>query len=227
MILAGWLTTIHLQAQTSLLGDRLRDTFSPSEKRYDTQSMDMETRKLRQTYANPAFYDIARSDSSFQTGCYRSMISASYSNGRVEGDFLPYEGNAFTDFRLTGFGQYSIPSAGTLFGKVQYARGRHKNIGWNAMRHPELYLPYIATDSIGGDFHFEDYHVEGGYAFSLGNWHLGATGFFRGEQAYRKTDPRALNNTTWLNVGIGAARSFGGHLLMLNGSFGRDKQHMS
>lgn len=227
MILAGWLTTIHLQAQTSLLGDRLRDTFSPSEKRYDTQSMDMETRKLRQTYANPAFYDIARSDSSFQTGRYRSMISASYSNGCVEGDFLPYEGNAFTDFRLTGFGQYSIPSAGTLFGKVQYARGRHKNIGWNAMRHPELYLPYIATDSIGGDFHFEDYHVEGGYAFSLGNWHLGATGFFRGEQAYRKTDPRALNNTTWLNVGIGAARSFGGHLLMLNGSFGRNKQHMS
>ena len=68
MILAGWLTVIHLQAQTSLLGDRLRDTFSPSEKRYDTQSMDMETRKLRQTYANPAFYDIARSDSSFQTG---------------------------------------------------------------------------------------------------------------------------------------------------------------
>ena len=129
MILAGWLTTIHLQAQTSLLGDRLRDTFSPSEKRYDTQSMDMETRKLRQTYANPAFYDITRSDSSFQTGRYRSMISASYSNGRVEGDFLPYEGNAFTDFRLTGFGQYSIPSAGTLFGKVQYARGRHKNIG--------------------------------------------------------------------------------------------------
>lgn len=105
------------------------------------------------------------------------MISASYSNGCVEGDFLPYEGNAFTDFRLTGFGQYSIPSAGTLFGKVQYARGRHKNIGWNAMRHPELYLPYIATDSIGGDFHFEDYHVEGGYAFSLGNWHLEATGF--------------------------------------------------
>lgn len=217
-----------LQAQTSLLTERLRGTLSPSEIRYNSRSADMDVRKLRQMYANPAFHELVRQeDSLFRTGRYHSSVSTTYSNGRVEGDFLPYEGNSFEDFRLAGSGEYSLPSAGTLFGSVQYARGKHEGIGWNAMRYSELYLPYISTDSIGGNFHFEDYQVEGGYAFQLAGWMLGVHGSFHGEQAYRKSDPRALNNTTWLNIGIGAARLFNGHLFMLQGGFGRNKQHMS
>lgn len=225
--MGGLFVAVGLQAQTSLLTDRLQRELSPSERRYNSYSMDMDVRKSRQMYANPAFYGLVQADSSFQTGRFNSMISTSYSNGSVEGDFLPYEGNGFNDFRLMGAGQYSIRSAGTLFGMVQYARGEHKNIGWNATRYPELYLPYLSTDSIGGDFHFEDYHVEGGYAFNIADWHFGVNGSFHGEQAHRKTDPRALNNTTWLNIGMGIARQFGGHLFMLNGYFGRNKQHMS
>lgn len=217
-----------LQAQTSLLTERLRGSLSPSETRYNSLSTNMDVRQVKQLYANPAFYELAQAgDSLSHAGKYRSLVSTTYSNGQLKGDFLPYEGSAFEDFQLTGAGEYSLRSAGTLFGSVQYARGKHEGIGWSAMRYPELYLPYISTDSIGGDFQFEDYRVEGGYAFSLAGWTFGVQGAFHGEQAYRKSDPRALNNTTWLNLGIGAARSFKGHLFMLQGGFGRNKQHMS
>ena len=55
---------------------------------------------------------------------------------------------------------------------------------------------------------------------------LGVKGTFYGEQAYRLTDPRALNNTTWLRFNVGVARSIGNHLLMLDAGYGRNKQHM-
>ncbi len=214
-------------AQTSILTERNRSELSPSETRYNRLSTDMNVRKARQLYSNPAFYEVARQDS-FSLGTkYHSFVSTGYSNGDVEGDFLPYEGNAFQDYRLKGVGQYSLKNLGTIFGSVQYSRGKHEQIGWNTMRYPELYLPYVATDSIGGDYKYEDYLVEGGYAFNMSDWTFGVHGSFHGEQAYRKTDPRALNNTTWLTLKLGAARKYNDHLFMLQGSFGRNKQNMS
>lgn len=228
LYLFGLFAVSVLQAQTSLLTERIRRTLSPSETRYNSRAMDMDLRKHRQMYANPAFYRLAQEkDGLLSNGKYRSSVSAVYSNGKTEGDFLPYEGNAFEDVRFMGGGEYSLRSVGKLFGSVQYARGIHKNIGWSAMRYPELYLPYISTDSTGGDYHFEDYQVEGGYAFTLAKWHVGVCGSFHGEQAYRVTDPRALNNTTWLNIGLGIARSFDGHTVMFKGGLGRNKQHVS
>ncbi|MGV2541756.1 hypothetical protein FO502_20695, partial [Bacillus pumilus] len=103
-----------------------------------------------------------------------------------------------------------------LSGRIQYAQGKHRNIGSSAMRLPELYFPYISTDSCGGDFKFDTYFAEGNYAFTLGKWTLGAKASFYGEQAYRPTDPRALNNTTWLRFNAGVARQIGRNLLLFD-----------
>ena len=216
-----------VHAQTTNLFERHREILSPSEKRFNRYAVDMDVRQIGQLYANPVYPELVHNqDSLFRKERYRSVITTGYSTGEVKGDFLPYEGNGFSDYRVQAAGEYSIRSSGTLFGSAQYARGKHENIGWSAMRYPELYLPYISTDSIGGDYEYEDYRVDGGYAFSFDDWTFGVTGSFHGEEAYRKTDPRALNNTTWLNVGAGISRCMNGHLLMAQGSFGRNKQHM-
>ena len=217
-----------VQAQTSMLLERHQEVLSPSEARFNSHAEDMNVRRLRQLYSNPTFYEwVHTKDSTHQAGKYSSSLYTGYAIGDQEGDFLHYEGNGSYDYRIGAFGEYSIRDNGTIFGKVRYARGKHKNVGWSAMRFPELYLPYISTDSIGGDFQFEDYEIEGGYAFTLNEWKLGVYGSFHGEQAHRMSDPRALNNTTWLNIGAGISRMFNGHLLMAQGTFGRNKQHMS
>lgn len=216
------------QERAAHLVERYRTPLSPAEMRYDRLAIDADIRRMRLCYANPAYrHLLPETDSTVFTP--RSIVLLNVADGHMDGDFLPYEGRAFSDIGLNGGGEYTPRSGGgTLFGSVRYARGGHEGIGWSAMRDPERYLPYISTDSTGGDFRFERYAVEGGYAFPLAGWSVGLRGVFSGEQAHRLTDPRALTNTTELRADVGLARRFGaGHLLMLQGSIGRHKQHIS
>lgn len=220
-------TLFAAHAQNGRIADRVQEPLSPSERRFHSILLDGEMSWEQRLESNPAFYELRHAHETFRMGRYRSVLLAGYAGGDQEGDFLPYEGNSSEDFRLVGSGEYSIRSAGTIWGKARYARGKQGGIGWCATRYPELYRPYFSTDSVGGDFHYEDYEITGGYSFRLSDYFLGVYGSFHGEQAHRKSDPRALNNTTWLGLGIGAGRLLNGHLLMMKAGFTRNKQHMS
>lgn len=213
--------------QTGQLLDRTQSSLSPSESDYN-RFVDMDTGQQQQLYSNPAFYEMLyRNGLLYHPMQYKSILSTGYSQGKKKGDYLLAEGNEYSDYRIMGNGEYSIPTAGTLFGSIQYARGKHSNIGWSTIRHPELYQPYVTTDTIGGDYHYEDYQASGGYSFRLGEWYMGAHAWFQGEQAYRKTDPRALNNTTWLGFEAGVGKLFHNHLLMFQAGYERNKQHVT
>lgn len=212
-----------LSAQSLL--DRAGCTLSPSEDRHQALRADIAAESDKTLYANPAFTEwAARHDTLLRH--HTAIVYAGLSGADSEGDFIPYEGRGSTDYRVGAYGEYSTPRSGTLSGCIQYAQGKHRGIGWSATRLPELYFPYVSTDSCGGDFKFDSYYAEGNYGLTLGEWTLGVKGSFYGEQAYRLTDPRALNNTTWLRFGTGAARQVGSHLLMLDLGYGRNKQHM-
>lgn len=216
-------------SQTGTLVNRVRENISPSEERFNAIQFDTESKVQRELYANPAFYELLnqKKDSLWKEQArYKSVLMSGYANGELKGDFLPQEGNKFSDFRLLGAGEYSLAKAGTLFGRVQYVNGSDKNIGWNATRHPEIYAPYISTDSLGGDYRFEDYSIHGGYSFSIKDLFFGLSGQFRGEQAYRRTDPRAVNNTTWLNVKAGVGQVINNHLWMFDMGYESNKQKM-
>lgn len=218
-----------VHAQTETFINRIQEPLSPSEQRYNLITTDIKSTVQKGLYDNPAFYEMLHQNASLLKGERRkkAAVLSGYANGELNGDFLPTEGNKFEDFRVLGTGEYSLDSVGTLFGTVQYSRGKHENIGWNTVRYPDLYLPYITTDSIGGNFNYESYMVKGGYAFKLNKIFLGINGHFKGEQAHRKTDPRAVNNTTWLNVNVGAGYIFNKHVLLLNAGYERNKQHVS
>lgn len=212
--------------QSSHITDHLSPvTLSPQEDRYNAANTDISLNSGRILYANPVFTEWRKSTDSIN-GQHNAIVYAGMAGSDGKGDFIPYEGNGSTDYRVGAYGEYTLPKSGTLSGCIQYSQGKHHNIGWSAMRLPELYFPYISTDSCGGDFKFDSYYAEGNYAFSLKKWTLGIKGTFYGEQAYRLTDPRALNNTTWLRFNVGVARPIGNHLLMLDAGYGRNKQHM-
>ena len=213
----------HLSAQQLL--QHVNHLLSPAEERCYTTNADISLESAQTLYTNPAFTQWRNQNDS--TCCPRTaVVYTAISGSDSEGDFIPYEGNGSNDYRIGAYGEYTTPHSGSLSGCIQYAPGEHRNIGWSAMRHPELYLPYISTDSCGGDFKYYSYYAEGNYGFTLSQWTLGANGSFYGEQAYRLTDPRALNNTTWLRFNMGVARQMGSHLLMMDVGCGRNKQHM-
>ena len=156
----------------------------------------------------------------------RALVSTSYGAGQLDGDFLPYQGRSSYDWRINGYGHKRFGNHGTLYGSVHYASGKHRGISWSAMRYPELFLPYAVTDSTGGDTEYESYSLKGGYSKRLGRWYIGVEGSFDGELAHRMTDPRLLNNITFLRLGAGVGRTLGdGHSLMMRGWYTRTKQY--
>ena len=205
--------------------DRVNNPLSPAEERYKSTQADLQLLSTAELYANPAYtqWNNQRDSTRNQRS---AIVYAGMSGADSKGDFLPYEGNGSTDYRVGAYGEYTTTHSGTLSGSIQYAQGNHRHIGWNATRLPELFLPYISTDSCGGTFKFDSYYAEGNYGFTLKEWTLGVKGSFYGEQAFRLTDPRALNNTTWLRFNVGAAHEINGHLLMVDAGYGRNKQHM-
>ena len=205
--------------------DRTNLPLSPSEVRAIDASADLLQIVTSTLYSIPVFiYWCSHNDT---TSYHRTaLIYTGLAGADSKGDFVPYEGNGSTDYRIGAYGEYLAQHGGTLSGRIQYSQGEHRNIGYSAMRLPELYFPYISTDSCGGDFKYDTYYIEGNYAFSLSKWLLGVKSSFYGEQAYRLTDPRALNNTMWLRFNTGFARDMEGHLFMLDVGYGRNKQHM-
>ncbi len=213
------------QLYSQRLLNRVNYSMSPAEDRYHAINSDFTLSSDRAIHANPTFTQWHKQN---DTTLYKhsAIVYAGLAGADSKGDFIPYEGTGYTDYRVGAYGEYTMPRSGTLSGSIQYAQGKHRNIGWSAMRLPELYLPYISTDSCGGDFKFDTYFVEGNYAFTLKEWTFGVKASFYGEQAYRLTDPRSLNNTTWLRFNTGVAWQIGRNLLLLDIGYGRNKQHM-
>ena len=92
-------------------------------------------------------------------------------------------------------------------------------MGWSALRNPELYWPYIVSDSTGGDFRYEKYNLMCGYSFRLGRFDLGVSGEYTGDFAFRQNDPRIEDISTWLTLKAGAAYTFRRHVIALNAEF--------
>lgn len=198
---------------------------SPSAHRFNEYFLPLNERINTELEQSSCFYSIQKLRNS-DTLASEAIVSTFYSSGDCEGDFLPHEGTSNYDIGVKGFGRKDYGKHGILYGKAYYANGKHREISWNAMRYPELYMPYIITDSTGGDSRFETYYAEGGYSNVIGRLAWG-TGFsFKGEQAYRLTDPRVLNNVTFLTFKSAIGYVFeNGSSLSTNLYYVRNKQY--
>lgn len=217
------------------------NALSPSEKRWSEFSTSVDARITSSLRQHPVYHAMkndetdsmkTKRDSSLPSIFYphdkQNIVLTSYGKGKTDGDFIPYEGKSNEDWRLFGHGCHNFGKHGTLYGTIQYARGTHKEISWSAMRFPELYWPYTLTDSTGGDSKYEYYGIEGGYGVNLGKVYFGVIAQFDGELAYRMTDPRLKNNTTFLQLGFDAGFSSPkGQRLMADAKYLRNKEHES
>lgn len=127
-------------------------------------------------------------------------IAINGATGRMNGDFIPSEGNSFDDASVVANG-YIKGKRSLLFGKASFTTGTHRNLGWNILRSPETYWPYVVADSTGGNMGYETYNLMVAYSFQLNDRiDLGLSGDYTGDFAYRKTDPRIEDITSWLTL---------------------------
>ena len=216
-----------LQSQSLLKYKDDGNDLSPSETRFNNYDFNTENRMFRTLFYNPAMEHIISSDSLFQTNERRNYVGVNYSAAALPHDFLILEGNDFNNYSLNAFGVINPKDFGTLYGSIEYARGMDKNIGWNAIRYYDIFSPFITTDSVGGDSSWEMYSLSGGYGFNINRWTLGAEFSYKGEQAYRLTDPRIINTTSWVNLDFGVSYRFSNSIMMFNSGYERMKQYQT
>ncbi len=211
-------------------------SLSQSDDRADKFRFDLNKHTNDIISANPALYELQNKNGAFlktlQCDSINPLdkvnIGARYSDAKIKGDYLPDVGNAFTDMELLADAVKTTKKHGSVFGSTSFSKGIHKGYGWSALRHADLYRPYVVVDSVGGDFKYENYFISGGYSFNLGRGYYGAGGSFRGEIASKETDPRSANNTIWLNLDFAAAYKLSASTwLALRASYLRNKQHLN
>lgn len=152
-------------------------------------------------------------------------LSVDMNKGKFDGDYLPVEGNKFRRMGVHAAG-FTKSDRSTLFGQADFAAGKDENIGWNTFRYPEIYWPYVVADSTGGDKKYERYHLLGAYDYQINRWSLGLKGAFTGDFAYRETDPRVENISTFLNLGTGVSYALGANQLAFGFEYQLHRQTM-
>ena len=202
-------------------------SLSPSETRYNQFHFYSENRMLRTLFAHPVMEHVVAQDSLYESALRSSYVGVNYAAADLPHDFHIFEGNAFQNYSVNASGVVSPKGVGTLYGSIEYARGEDQGIGWSAIRHYDIFTPFLSTDSIGGDSKWDMYTLRGGYAFSLNRFNLGAEFSYKGEQAYRLTDPRLINTTSWVDFTTSASYRFDRSIVMLSVGYERTKQYQT
>lgn len=154
------------------------------------------------------------------------VVALQGAGGKMQGDFIPMEGNRFEDYSVVANGVMRGEKS-LLYGKASFTSGSHRNIGWNAQRFPMTYWPYVVADSTGGNVNYETYNLLCAYSFRLNQRvDMGFFGEYKGDFAFRKTDPRIENITSWLTFKGGASYLLnGGSRIGLDIDYQLHRQH--
>lgn len=218
-------------AQEALL---FQDSHSPLETEFLQTGLRPETRMRNVTLSNPAMMRLGMDErrSSFNDNpqapvrTYPIVVALQGAGGKMKGDFIPMEGNHFEDYSVVANGVMRGEKS-MFYGKASFTAGSHRNIGWNAQRFPMTYWPYVVADSTGGNVSYETYNLLCAYSFRI-NRHvdLGFSGEYKGDFAFRKTDPRIENITSWLTFKGGMSCLLGGgHRIALDVDYQLHRQH--
>lgn len=199
-----------MQAQESLL---YADSHSPLEDDYQATHLHPAQTLRDAVLSNPAMLCSSLGEHRLFTAdnphtapkIYPFAVAVNGATGRMRGDFIPTEGNSFDDASVVASGTFR-KNRSLLLGKASFTTGAHRNIGWNVLRSPQTYWPYIVADSTGGNMGYETYNLLLAYSTRLSRrTDFGLSGEYKGDFAYRQTDPRIEDITSWLTLKGGVA----------------------
>jgi len=151
---------------------------------------------LNEAWNNPAIMQFKRDYSI-------SEVKVGY-NSRSENDAVDVQlGNK--DYTLLfDATTYMKHRNSTLWGEAYYNNGRIRGVNWNETSEPQMVMPYLLADSVGGKMNLERYSFMGGYSSHNDRWAWGASIGYTAGLYYRNVDPRPRNVTANLDVKAGA-----------------------
>ncbi len=101
-----------------------------------------------------------------------------------------------------------------MWGNASYRNGVTYNVTWNETAHYDRLRPYVMGDGRGGDMHFEQYELNGGYAWQHRRMMGGITLGYCALSQYRSRDPRPNNTVSSLRANAGLACKITGKLAL-------------
>lgn len=107
-------------------------------------------------------------------------------------------------FNTESFQKDAFPNI-TLWGKAKYENKKIQDLKFNENSDFEVVFPYFTADSVGGDLNSERYQFSGGIAKEIGKWIIGGEAGYKANLSHRKVDPRPENNSSTLQLGVGAS----------------------
>ncbi len=138
-----------------------------------------------------------------------------------------FDGNEFSFFDISAKGYKSDLSKSVVSGFASYQAGVKRNTAWSDVADTELFYPYLVADSIGGDYHSENYRVGAAYTHKFRKLRLGGSFNYQGTIHYRKFDPRPINNVSQIEIAVGALCPMKSYYLGMHLNYTNYKQTMS
>ena len=188
----------------------------------------LEKISARQQYA----YQFASTSPSLQMAALRyfseepslSGLSIGFHSSPSSADRLPQQGDGGRAWQVEATSFYRLGSYDCVWGEASYINGRRYNVRWCETSDFELVYPYVMADDRGGDLHYEQYMLHGGYSR---RWHHLLYGFTLGYRAlseYRQRDPRPNNTVADLAGSLSFGYSWERYAAALSFEAGKYKQ---
>lgn len=188
--------------------------------RFNAQSPVYE--RVRRLTLNPTAFSLMPLQKDIQAG-----IGLNRGNSDDKTLHSIFDGDEFSFFDISAKGYKSDLFKSVVSGFASYQAGVKRNTAWSDVADTELFYPYLVADSIGGDYHSENYKVGASYAHKIGKMQVGGGINYRGAVHYRKIDPRPINNVSEIEFVVGALYPVKSYYLGINVGYLDYKQTMS
>lgn len=111
------------------------------------------------------------------------------------------------------------------WGKAGYSYRETANIRFNQTNDYALLAPYVMGDTAQtAPLKQHYYHFDAGYSHQMGKWLVGATASYRANFAFRSSDPRPNNLSTFLQGSLGVGYTLQNYAVGVSAGIGRYKQ---
>lgn len=133
----------------------------------------------------------------------QTHIEAFYMNLTQDKQYALLNGKNATAYGIQANWFTAIDTTSSFLGAVAITKGNQNEVYGNTMRISDEYGPYLMINQKTADFKFQQYDIQGIYSKRIDAITLGTQVSYKGDYAYKQTDPRARAIASWLGWQVG------------------------
>lgn len=130
----------------------------------------------------------------------QAILSTSIDYQKSKEYYSPNIGNKYKVNDIEGLWLTFINSKSSFLGVARVSKGIQDNIEWSTSPINKEYGPYQIVNQKQGNYKFQEYYISGTYSLSSSFINWGINLEYKGDYAYKQTDPRARDISSWFSA---------------------------